>query len=46
MRYDAGFGYRLTARDQLNAQLRHTSVTGVAQPFTETLASMRLTHRW
>jgi hypothetical protein len=45
-RQDASFGYRLTERDQLGAQVRYTSVRGVAEPFTETLASLRLTRRW
>ncbi len=45
-RQDVSFGYRLTARDQLGAQVRYTNVRGVAEPFTETLASVRLTRRW
>lgn len=45
-RQDAAFGYRLTERDQLSAQVRHTNVRGVPEPFRETLASLRLTHRW
>jgi hypothetical protein len=45
-RQDASFGLRLSPRDQLTTQFRYTSVQGVAAPFTETLASMRVTHRW
>ena len=45
-RHDASFGVRITARDQLSMQARHTSVSGVAEPFTEFVGSMRLTRRW
>lgn len=46
LRNDAMATYRLSARDQLTAQLRHTRLAGGAQPFRETLASLRLAHRW
>lgn len=39
-------GIRITSSDQLSLSLRHTRLDGVAQPFTETLMSMRLTRRW
>jgi hypothetical protein len=45
-RQDISFGYRITPRDQLSAQFRYTNVRGVAEPFTETLASLRMTRRW
>lgn len=45
-RGDVGTGIRLGGRDQLTLQARYSRLRGVAQPFTETLASLRLTHRW
>lgn len=45
-RGNASAGVRLTTRDQLSLNVRHSRLTGVAQPFTETLTSMRLTRRW
>lgn len=45
-RSDAAFGLRLSARDQLAFQVRHTRLVGVVEPFTETLASLRVSRRW
>jgi hypothetical protein len=46
LRGDATFGYRLSSRIQATAQVRHTRVRGVAEPFQETLGSFRISHRW
>ena len=45
-RADAGAGVRISARDQLTFQARQTRLRGVAAPFTETMVTLRLTHRW
>lgn len=46
LRGDVTFGYRLWSRIQLTGQVRHTRVSGVAQPFNETLGSFRISHRF
>jgi len=46
LRGNASAGIRLTTRDQVGFTLRHSRVQGVAQPFNETIGSMRLTRRW
>jgi len=46
LRGDATFGYRLMGRIQVTAQVRHTRVSGVAEPFNETLSSLRVSHRF
>ena len=46
LRGNANAGVRLTARDQLTLSFRHSLLRGVADPFTETMGSMRLTRRW
>jgi hypothetical protein len=46
LRGDATVSYRLWSSIQLAAQIRHTRVSGVAQPFNETLGSVRVTSRW
>jgi hypothetical protein len=46
LRGDLTFGYRLWSRIQLTGQVRHTRVSGVAQPFNETLGSFRISHRF
>lgn len=45
-RANASAGVRLTDRDQLSLNVRQTRVRGVAVPFSESMASMRLTRRW
>jgi hypothetical protein len=45
-RANANSGIRLTARDNVSFGLRHSRVQSVAQPFAETLGSVRLTRRW
>jgi hypothetical protein len=45
-RVDAGAGVRISARDQLTLQARYTRLRGVADPFSEKQAGLRLTHRW
>jgi hypothetical protein len=46
LRGDAMLSYRLWQSIQVSAQVRHTRVSGVAQPFNETLGSVRVTRRW
>lgn len=46
MRHDLGGAYRLSARDALSWQLRYTDLSGTARAYTETIATVRLTHRW
>jgi hypothetical protein len=46
LRGDAALSYRLWSNIQVAAQLRHTRVSGVAVPFSETLGSVRVTRRW
>jgi hypothetical protein len=46
LRQDATVSYRLTARDNVSVQVRWSALRGVSEPFTETLASMRWSHRW
>ena len=45
-RQDATASYRLTPRDQAALSFRHTTLSGVASPFNETTASLRVTHRF
>lgn len=45
-RQDVSAAFRLTSRDNVTAQARWSALRGVAQPFTETLATMRWSHRW
>ena len=45
-RANATAGVRLGERDQLSFNVRHTRLRGVTNPFTESVASMRLTRRW
>jgi hypothetical protein len=46
VRQDVSVSYRLTSRDNLTGQARWSTLRGVAHPFTETLATMRWSHRW
>jgi hypothetical protein len=46
LRQDANVSYRLTERDNLSAQARWSALRGVDAPFTETLLTMRWSHRW
>jgi hypothetical protein len=46
VRGDAMLGYRLWSSIQVAAQVRHTRVNGVPEPFNETLGSVRITRRW
>jgi len=46
LRGDAMLSYRLWSSIQVAAQVRHTRVSGVAEPFNETLGSVRITRRW
>jgi hypothetical protein len=45
-RQDASASYRVTPRDQVLFNLRYTNVSGVTEPFSETTASLRVTHRF
>jgi hypothetical protein len=45
-RGDVSGGVRLGSRQQLALLVRHTRLAGVSQPFTETLANLRLTRRF
>jgi len=45
-RGDATFAYRLWSQVLFTTQLRHTRVTGVAEPFNETIGSFRITRRF
>jgi hypothetical protein len=46
LRQDATVTYRVTARDNLSAQIRWSALRGAAEPFTETLVTTRWSHRW
>ena len=46
LRANATSGIRLTASESVSLSIRHSRLQGVAQPFTETLMSMRVTRRW
>lgn len=45
-RQDATASYRFTPRDQAAFSFRYSTVDGVADPFSETTASLRVTHRF
>jgi hypothetical protein len=46
LREDVGFSLRLTAQDQVVGHVHYRRLAGVAQPSTETLGSVRFSHRW
>jgi hypothetical protein len=46
LRFDASAGYRFPWAVQIAAQVRHTDVAGVATPFRETVATLRVTRRF
>jgi hypothetical protein len=46
VRQDLSVAYRLTERDNVTAQARWSALRSVAEPFTETIATMRWSHRW
>jgi len=46
LRQDATVSYRLTDRDNVSAQARWSALRGTAEPFTETLMTLRWSHRW
>jgi hypothetical protein len=45
-RQDAQVGYRLTPRDAFTLQGRYTKLVGVAEPYSETLATLRYSRQW
>jgi hypothetical protein len=46
LREDATVSYRLTDRDNVSAQARWSALRGTPEPFSETLISLRWSHRW
>ncbi|HXV87167.1 MAG TPA: hypothetical protein VD793_10730 [Gemmatimonadales bacterium] len=46
LRQDAQIGYRLTTRDAFTLQGRYTRLSGVADPYTEVLGTLRYSRQW